>query len=490
MRDELNQYDMMEEKLRRELLKYEASFEPDDWSLMEEKLDEAEPSYLTYVHHPFFRFAAAALFLLSSLYGIESWITPYSSYNNGIYTSRTDNSNSNNNISENLASVDSANEQGENQNSSLTNIEQINEIDEKNLHYNSIIPSQLAVFSNNSRVNIFENSTNSERYTAMDNEYVLTDNFVTLAAHTQRKMLAIPMAIPYNSSTVYVEDITKRSKRRMPGKRTIRTKIRTSLPPTITKSNAGNVRVGLYTSADINFLDLNAASQCGTSSGIEVTVKPKKEGKFAFVSGVGYSRKKFKTKDVPNNPLMSFLNVEDYGNAENKNVTNTFTSEMEVIEVPLLVQYTLGKGSKKIQPYIEAGATAYIPINQHYTYQSTSTWDQKYPNQIPPDMENIAGGYISEANVGLEIRGEHDNVSTKPYLGIANVNAGVNLRLSERISVHVEGQVKSSIVKHKLDRSIPETELNVGLVGGNDNKFNNRKGLHTLGLQLGVSCGL
>ena len=137
-----------------------------------------------------------------------------------------------------------------------------------------------------------------------------------------------------------------------------------------------------------------------------------------------------------------------------------------------------------------AGATVYVPANQKYTYLSTSNWNQTYTASIPPNNgDSQAAGHISEAEVGLEIRGEHENGSRKPYLGIANVNAGLNIQVSNRLNIHLEGQVKTSLAKHKFDRSIPEKELNVGLTGG-DSKFNNRKGLHTLGLQLGVSCAL
>ncbi|MGB1242173.1 MAG: hypothetical protein ACPG49_06610, partial [Chitinophagales bacterium] len=172
---------------------------------------------------------------------------------------------------------------------------------------------------------------------------------------------------------------------------------------------------------------------------------------------------------------------------DTKTATNIFTSEMEVVEIPVLVQYSLGKESKKVQPYVEAGVTAYVPVKQYYTYESKSTWDQKYTAAPAPGSE-IAAGYVSEASVGLEIRGEHRNVSNKPYLGIANAHAGVNIQLSDRLNMHIEGQVKTSIVKHKIDRSIAEKEFDIGLVG--DNNFNNRRGLHTLGLQLGVSCAL
>ncbi len=500
MRDELNQYEMMEEKLRRELLKYEASFEPDDWTLMEEKLDNADVSYFAFSRHPYFRLAAAALFLLTSLYGVESLISTYFSpaYENTSYTntlSVEDNTNDNTyTIAEGSKVVgvqDVLN--NKNEHSSKTSSTSISK---QGSGPNSDGLSNFSMLaSNNSSRNQYAKKSKGNNYSEasdLGNFHESADNFISLAAHSERRMSRIPLAIPYNETLVKVENFTTRSSRRMPGKRTVKTTIRTSKTsiPTVVGKDKGSVSIGVFGSADLNFVDFSTAMQSGTSSGVELKIKPKKEGKIAIVTGVGYSRKKFKTTDVPNNPLMSFLNVEGFGNETDKNVTSTFTSEMEVVEVPLLLQYELGKESKKVKPYIEAGATVYVPVNQQYTYQSTSNWDQTYAASIPPNQENIEGaGYISEANVGLEIRGEHTSGSQKPYLGIANVNTGVNVRLSNRVNVHVEGQIKTSLVKHKLDRSIPEAELNVGSKIS-ENKFNNRKGLHTLGLQLGVSCAL
>lgn len=502
MRDELNQYEMMEERLRRELSKYEASFEPDDWMLMEEKLDEADASYFAFARHPYFRLAAAALFLLTSLYGIESWINNYfpTSIDNNGYTHTTsidDNTpkSSNKALTTINANSNSIGENGydHNKESSISN-EAIPVGNESNtvIAFTNTSPNYSAV-SNNDWHSYLTGGGIINNQNDRLNEGQLGDSFTSLAAYSERTMSRLPIAIPYNEALVQMEDRTIRKKRRMPGKRTVRTKITRSLTPKIPESNHSKVSIGIYASADRNFLDFSSSMQGGTSSGIEVKIKPKEEGHFSFVTGVGYSRKKFKTEDVPNNPLMSFLRSESFG-SQNENTTSTFTSEMEVVEVPLLVQYALGKQSKKVQPYVEAGTTIYVPVNQQYTYRSTSNWDQVYTAQIPPNQNVDEGtGYISEANVGLEIRGEHKNGSNKPYLGIANVNAGVNVKLSKRVNVHVEGQVKGSLGKHKLDRSIPETELNIGLTGNNpisENNFNNRKGLYTLGLQLGVSCAL
>ncbi|MGB0929642.1 MAG: outer membrane beta-barrel protein [Chitinophagales bacterium] len=500
MRDELNQYEMMEERLRRELSKYEASFEPDDWMLMEEKLDEADASYFAFASHPYFRLAAAALFLLTSLYGVESLISTYFSTSNDNYT--------------HITPIDRDNQKKDETIKSIVNSSGIS--NENGYEYNneSSINKATTSIGNSTDVDIalniqtnYRDSSNKNwnSYSTEEQEFEIqseklngqksSENFISLAAHSERRMSRLPIAIPFNENLVQIEDRIIRKKRRMPGKRTVRTKITHSLTssPSVPKSNQSKVSIGLYTSIDKNFLDFSTTMQSGVSSGIEVKIKPKEDGKFSLITGVGYSRKKFKTEDVPNNPLMSFLRLGGFGD-RTENTTSTFTSEMEVVEVPLLVQYTFGKESKKVQPYIEAGTMVYIPINQQYTYRSTSSWNQTYTSQIPPNQIGGDGtGHVSEANVGLEIRGEHKNGSSKPYLGIANVNAGVNVQLSKRVNAHIEGQVKGSLGKHKLDRSIPETELNIGLSGGNtisENNFNNRKGLYTLGLQLGVSCAL
>ncbi|MFK7906088.1 MAG: outer membrane beta-barrel protein [Chitinophagales bacterium] len=508
MKDELNQYDLMEEQLRRNLLKYEASFNPDDWALMEEKLDKAGSSYFTFIHHPYFRLAAAALFLLTSLYGIEAWIKPYfsPSTDSGIYTSAPSIEDIEGNVkeldivngltkTEGHFSVNEELERTTNQfieesrqatkPSEPTNL-LVNNRGQNNVFHNSgraYIDEEreqdLFVYDNNSvwtQANSYDNTSNQ------GNNYV-----VARASNTQRQVLNLPTALPFNTLP-FVVDITTRGKRKIPGKRTVTTKITRSLVK-VPENNKGRISVGLYGSADVNFLDLSNSGQGGNSAGIEVKIKPKKGGKFAFVTGVGYSYKKFQTSNVPNNPLMSFVDATNFVSDEIKTATNTFVSEMEVIEIPLLVQYNLGKESKKVQPYVEAGVTTYVPINQYYTYESKSTWDQQYSAAATPAHGNeSAAGYVSEASVGLEIRGEHRNISNKPYLGIVNTHAGVNVQLSNRLNMHIEGQVKTSIVKHKIDRSITERELNIGLT--EDTDFNNRRGLHTLGLQLGVSCTL
>ncbi len=508
MKDELNQYNLMEEQLRRNLLKYEASFDPDDWALMEEKLDNAESPYLTFIHHPYFRLAAAALFLLTSLYGIEAWIKPYfsQSTDSGIYTSIPTTTGDKEDIKEldivnGLAKTEghfSVNEEQRRTNDAIVVGKQTTNFSES-LTYVAGKWNQSDAFDNNVVPNINERDIHASLYNDDSsiwndvNDYGYDDNIsnqstnyvIARAGNTQRQILNLPAALPFNTLP-FVADITKRGKRKIPGKRTVTTKITRSLVK-IPENNKGRISVGLYGSADVNFLDLATSGQMGNSAGIEVKIKPKKGGKFAFVTGVGYSHKEFQTANVPNNPLMSFVNTTNFVSDDIKTATNTFTSEMEVIELPMLVQYNLGKESKKVQPYVEAGVTAYIPVNQYYTYESKSAWDQEY-TAAPANQHGVAAGYVSEASVGLEIRGEHRNVSNKPYLGIANAHAGVNIQLSDRLNMHIEGQVKTSIVKHKIDRSIAEKELDIGLAG--DNNFNNRRGLHTLGLQLGVSCAL
>jgi len=507
MKDELNQYDLMEEQLRRNLLKYEASFNPDDWALMEEKLDKAGSSYFTFIHHPYFRLAAAALFLLTSLYGIEAWIKPYFSHStdSGIYTSAPSRKEGKDNIKE-LDIVNdltktgghfSINEELEGTNNRITGNTQttnsseppallVNNRSQNNFFHNS----EREYLSEEGGQNLFDGDNSSvwTQANSYDNTSNQGNNYVVATANNrQREVLNLPRALPFNTLP-FVADITTRSKRKIPGKRTVTTKITRSLVK-VPESKKGRISVGLYGSADVNFLDLSNSGRGGNSAGVEVKIKPKKGGKFAFVTGVGYSHKKFQTSNVPNNPLMSFAHTANFVSDDIKTATNTFISEMEVIEVPLLVQYNLGKESKKVQPYVEAGVTTYVPINQYYTYESKSTWDQQYSAAPATAHGNeSAAGYVSEASVGLEIRGEHRNISNKPYLGIVNTHAGVNIQLSDRLNMHIEGQVKTSLVKHKIDRSIAERELNIGLT--EDTDFNNRRGLHTLGLQLGVSCTL
>lgn len=505
MSDELNQYEMMEEKLRRELLKYEASFEPDDWALMEEKLENEEVSYFAFSRHPYFRLAAAALLLLTSLYGVESLINVYLSpaYEYNSYTNTNTSSiekdkgdSYNNSIEveegESIVSLQEALNQEENDASSLF----LENGELENSNYSAIHPSTVfASYKNLSHRIVNGNKADFQDIGSVD-YFDSADEYVSLVAHSERNLSILPVSIPYNHTLVQVADYTIREQRRLPGKRKIKRTIRTSKTsiPEVVKNDVGRVSLGVFGSVDLNFVDFSTAMQSGHSAGMEVKIKPKKEGKFSIVTGVGYSRKKFKTTDVPNNPLMSFLNADGFGYDAEKNISSTFTSEMEVVEVPLLLQYEFGEKSKKVKPYVEAGATVYVPASQKYTYLSSSNWNQTYSASIPSNSENSeASGRISEAEVGLEIRGEHENGSRKPYLGIANVNAGLNIQVSNRLNVHLEGQVKTSLAKHKFDRSIPESEMNINLNGGNDiseNKFNNRKGLHTLGLQLGVSCAL
>ena len=500
MKDELNQYERMEEQLRLEFSKFEASYEPDDWMLMEEKLDKAGTSYFAFIHHPYFRMAAAAIFLLSSLYGIEALIKPYFSYSSdsGIYTTLP----VDNNREKDITTLDFRGEndqeaQKEEGNDIALGDSKMVEIEgnEGDLHAVDASNSNLlASFSNNDLIwtqkpSLYGGKIRDEG-SGIDPNYPKQDNIGgETAATSAERDLSTLLTLPLKKMA-YINMISTRT-RRISGKRTIKTKItHSSTPiPNVVKKNVGRVSIGLYGSADLNFLDFSTGMEGGTSSGVEVKIKSKKNEKLALVTGVGYSHKKFKTKDVPNNPMMSFLNTEVFGDPSNKTVTNTFVSEMEMVEIPVQVQYTMGKQAKKVQPYVEAGITAYIPISQHYTYQSSSNWDRLYESSIAPNPDQ-AVGYISEANVGLEINGEYENVSNKPYLGVANLNAGVNLQLSERINVHLEGQVKSSVVNHKLDRSIPEREIDFGGSSLSENNFNNRKGLHTLGLQLGVSCAL
>ncbi len=504
MRDELNQYDSLEEQLRRELLKYEASFESQDWALMEEKLDKAGPLYLTFIHHPYFRLATAALFLLTSLYGVQSWVNTYmGSYPTEsivhaettptriVKESASAEANGGGMLVDESLLVETADEKKNpfntvNRIQGGTKTTRTTKTEEKN-NYLFYLPPIVEEGLNYLTAN-FTRKNNTEELSEV--VYTSNEELMALAFEVdEEELLMVPFALESKEGNYVYE--RKKRKRRMPGKRTIKTKITHSrLPDVPENATKGQVRVGVYGSADLNTLSLNETAQVGHSAGVEVNIKPKKDSKWAFVTGVGYSHKKFKTNDVPQNPMMSFITDKVESFYDNRTFTNTFTSEMEVVEVPLLVQYNFGNPEKKVQPYVEAGTTAYIPINQHYTYQSSSSVNQIYPASAFQNQEPIEGaGVVTEAVIGLDIRGEHVNTSNQPYFGIANVHAGVNVQLSKRVNVHVEGQFKTSLVNQKMDRSISDTNVDVGWVRQNSNT-NNKKGFNTLGLQLGMSCAL
>lgn len=505
MRDELNQYDSLEEQLRRELLNYEASFESQDWALMEEKLDKAGPLYLTFIHHPYFRLATAALFLLTSLYGVQSWVNTYMGYYptesivhaesippTGQESTHTEANGGGMLVGESL--LVEVVEKRENPSNTINKAQRFSEttktteVAESNNSYSFYFPPILKENSNYLTTKRVQKS-NTEELSELT--YNSNEELMALAFEVNEEdLLLVPFALESKAGK-YVNEQRKR-KRKILGKRTIKTKITHSkLPDVPENTTKGKVRIGVYGSADLNTLSLSETGQVGHSAGVEVSIKSKKDSKWAFVTGVGYSHKKFQTNDVPQNPLMGFITDRVETFSDNRTFTNTFTSEMEVVEVPVLVQYNFGNPEKKVQPYVEAGTTAYIPINQHYTYQSSSSVNQIYPASVSQNYEPIEGaGVVTEAVIGLDIRGEHVNTSNQPYFGIANLHAGVNVQLSKRVNAHVEGQFKASLVKQKVDRSISDKNVDVGWIRRSSSDTNNKKGFNTLGLQLGMSYAL
>ena len=197
--------------------------------------------------------------------------------------------------------------------------------------------------------------------------------------------------------------------------------------------------ISAHSSMDANFVSGHNASP-GYTAGLALNMTTRNSG-WSLESGVFLSNKTFQ---IPTNENLS---------VSNSPALELTQSHYNYLEMPFLVKYLFNaKGNPR--PYFAAGPCLYIPFSEKYTYQYNY-------EQSPYDSKN-------------------KRLPAKTYYDIISLRVGVDFSLSKKWNMILEGQFKSSIGKHRLERKY--THL--------DNNPNNKYRIMSAGFQLGVGYNL
>lgn len=287
-----------------------------------------------------------------------------------------------------------------------------------------------------------------------------------------------------------------------------------------------DIAVGLHLASDVNFVDANW-TEAGFSTGVSLNIGKNK--RWGLQTGAFYSYKNFATSKFgefateERNAALNY-NPTNYSSDMALHSTGTsveqqnhyFNIEAFFIEIPLLLTHNFSPNGQ-FNPYISAGTSIWIPTSLQktsYSEQITASYDYasvlqnlndrnnatpsinaRNPDFIVTDITSISEdtllmpttttfdpdyiNTIPEYFTAVNETGVNETVGkSRAYWDILQVQAGLDIELSKRWSFQLAGQVKGSIFKHALNRDAIQNLSSVD------------KRLHTIGVQLGVTCTL
>ena len=544
-----NPTNRMDAEIKKALKNHQMPYNSADWELMEQMLDDNRKPVAFWVNPNVVKILAAAVLLVSVLYGFkeiasqQSWFeSPVEISQHQEEASGTDKvatitetvgesklpfSNENEPI--NATSNDTKTTANQNTESGGTTIPTISNnvgdelMDKKPLTiaHSHITITEANVINNYSVIknNQFTNVKNSDEIVRKEN-VITADNFSSIAQSSEvvRTSTNLIAALPVLAANEVAFTANKPQAEVEEKITSVPLELELEVLPDIPRQKpASMLRVSTVTSADANFTDFTAGPSAGYSSGVQFDRKINDH--WSIETGVLYAHKEYETMEQN-------LLQNQGANLESSLAEPAFqdyspqglTAVLELIEVPVQVKYHL-KPDKKFQPYVSAGLATYIPVKEQYTYTTiyNNLQDNFTEGVAPPgDAEDmpiintpadtipapiiepaglpepveivVANGYSAQTVEEEKYEVRSLERPTNPYWGIARMNTGFTYRFGKIFNLQVEAQLRASIPKYKFDRSFDES-LPFSADNNSAAQYN-RKRLYTVGLQAGLAIDL
>jgi hypothetical protein len=608
IREPRNNFD---EHIKEALQGFEMPFEPDDWALMEQKLntEAGQTGLVLFFSNKYLQVGIAAALLLCVLYHTNTWLanpnvdlaqhTQTTSQNASAAPNQATKTQD---LSEQITAIadenDIANNDISNTAKAATNFSLVEEKAIANTHSSKsnkqsaalfdISPSKKATTNNNisayDKKNTlhttneefllekteaiedyaaatFSRTTNQPNFqTANIQASTLKNNSFDTNANASTAYTSIENAIAISSNenilkknTHQANDLQTKSieKNILPplatknaalvkGNDMLAATIETAQPltdfstvikaPKVPKKKA-EIAIGSYSSLDINFLEAHFP-EAGLTTGLGLQFGKNK--RWGFQTGAFYTYKNYPTYNFVEETAvlsdMNFLETADgdmagynYNVSSSRAVTieerfDLFSIRAFFLEIPLLVTHNF-KPKASINPYLAAGMSFWLPTSlqkTNYKSQTIATYDyvtalqslndrnnaEEIINVRNPEfiinttssigidstntgddlVENVEANYINVIpDYHTAISEEAVNqtiVKSRAYWDILQLQAGLDVKLSKRMSFQLAGQLKGSLFKHALNRDAIQHLPNVD------------KRLHTIGIQMGLTCTL
>jgi len=283
------------------------------------------------------------------------------------------------------------------------------------------------------------------------------------------------------------------------------------------------ITLSAHSAADANTFGNNDPVTAGISSGLMVSYRLNKH--FRLSAGAMFSHKNLKTNyQPPKNMLENTIVITDYSNMPENIPPQQSVVKLNMVEIPLSVQYLL-LPNKKFSPYIRAGVSAYLPfknmvnyyrssngvfvqsgavqtilsdfpyIPSHQTVNPGNNVDPLLQQPIIQDLENTdlpnpfglnnplqnywinsLPDYQTNLTANQFVQIEDAPGINRPIWDVVHLSLGMNYQINRSWGIMAETQMKGTLMKHRFDTKLP---VQLQPQGG--------QRLYSASLQLGVS---
>lgn len=262
------------------------------------------------------------------------------------------------------------------------------------------------------------------------------------------------------------------------------------------------ITLNTVTAADANGLGIDAPVTAGFSTGLMASYRLSKH--FKVTTGALFSYKNLQIDYQPTQSTYeNSITINDVPYLQTNNAQQRGFLEMNMVEIPLSIQYQL-LPTKKISPYVRAGVSAYLPFKNMVSYNRNSnglfvqTGSNQtilanfpfVPNPRPTTLGNSTDPLLAQPiiedieNTDIPLPTNYDsplqsywvnsqpdyqtNLTATQYVQIENapginrpiwdivhLSLGMNYQINRHWGIMAETQVKGSLLRHRFDTKLP-----------------------------------